>query len=93
MDNVAGMLEHEHNLKIVKLKEERQVAPHGGSILFNMEGLVTPAVAPRSTPSTVCFHSDFLRAKLEALGEDLNCDITLTFDNNTGSRVEHCRTS
>ena len=61
-----------HNMNIERLQTEEEIAPHGGTTLFVMEGV---ANALEALPKA--FDPDVVRDELEELGDSLNCDITV----------------
>jgi len=62
-----------HRLNIDELKTyEDASAPYGGVSLFHMSGIAT---AP--APLSKSFDPKLIREELEALGDEMNCDITL----------------
>ncbi len=61
-----------HRLNIDELKTyEDASAPYGGVSLFHMSGIAT---AP--APLSKSFDAKLIREELEALGDEMNCDIT-----------------
>lgn len=61
-----------HGLSIDKMHTDQDIAPHGGTMLFKMEGVVTAG-----GPLAAGFDVEKIRADLEATGDSLNCDVTL----------------
>jgi glycine cleavage system regulatory protein len=59
-------------LNIDKMVTEHEIAPHGGTELFRMHGVAT---APG--PLAKGFDLDKIKKDMEALGESLNCDVSL----------------
>lgn len=57
---------------IVSPLEKKLPRPHGGTTLFHMQCLATA-----QEPLAKDFDVETIRAQLEALGERLNCDVTL----------------
>lgn len=71
MEQIVQMLKKEHNADIQSVRAEQQIAPHGGTTLFSMEGVL---MAPKGLdPNLVC-------DQLEAMGDGLNCEATLVFN-------------
>ena len=61
-----------NGLSIDRLATGEEIAPHGGTTLFHMQCLATA-----QEPLAKDFDVETIRAQLEALGERLNCDVTL----------------
>ena len=61
-----------HNLSIDTMETADEIAPHGGTQLFKIDGICS-AIAP--LPKS--FDSDEIREELSELANSLNCDITL----------------
>jgi glycine cleavage system transcriptional repressor len=61
-----------HGLSIDKVRTAQEIAPHGGTTLFLMEGT---ANAP--DPLAKEFDADKIKAELEELGNFLNCDVSM----------------
>lgn len=62
-----------HRLNIDEMKTfEDKSAPYGGLSLFHMGG-----VATSPAPLANGFDPNIIRAELEELGDEMNCDITL----------------
>lgn len=61
-----------NGLSIEKLETAEGIAPHGGTTLFRMKG-----VAHAYEPISAGFSVDRVRNELEAMGDELNCDIDL----------------
>lgn len=74
--NITSLLAR-NGLNIQKLKTSEQVAPHGGTTLFEMH-----CNAEAFEPLAKEFDADKIRSQLEDLGDSLNCDISLE-DGNT----------
>jgi len=72
----------QNGLSIDKLKTGEDIAPHGGTTLFHMK-----CVASAPEPLAKDFDPEKIRVQLEALGENLNCDVTLedVQDDNIGA--------
>lgn len=68
---VTSLLAKFH-VSIVSMETTEAPAPHGGTTLFLMEGLVSA-----QEPLGKDFDINKIRALLEELGDSLNCDITL----------------
>jgi glycine cleavage system regulatory protein len=62
-----------HGLSIEKMQTMDEMAPYGGTTLFRMMG-----IARAYLPVAAGFDVERVKAELEQLGEDLNCDIQLT---------------
>lgn len=69
--NVTSILAR-NGLSIEKLETSDDIAPHGGTTLFRMQG-----VAHAYEPLTARFSVDRVREELEAMADHLNCDIEL----------------
>lgn len=69
--NVTAILAA-NGLSIDKLKTGEDIAPYGGTTLFHMH-----CVASAQEPLAKDFDVEKIRVQLEALGERLNCDVTL----------------
>lgn len=61
-----------YGLSIDTMHTDQDVAPHGGTMLFRMEGIVNA-----SAPLASGFNLEQIKDDLETLGESLNCEITL----------------
>jgi glycine cleavage system transcriptional repressor len=61
-----------HGLSIDQMSTDQEIAPHGGSVLFQMEATVTAGA-----PLAAGFDVSKIRADLVNLGESLNCDVSL----------------
>lgn len=61
-----------HNLNIDTMETNDEIAPHGGTTLFQIDGIAT---ALNPLPKT--FNPNIIREELSELGNSLNCDITL----------------
>ena len=61
-----------HGLSIDTMHTAQEIAPHGGAVLFKMHGIVTAGA-----PLAAGFDADKIRQNLEAIGDELNCDVTL----------------
>lgn len=59
-------------LSIDRLETDQEIAPHGGSLLFKMEGTAI-AMAPLAK------HFDIAKIKndLQELGDSLNCEVSM----------------
>lgn len=62
-----------HGLSIDTMNTAEEIAPHGGTTLFIIDGIAT-----KHKPLPKNFDPDVIRDELEKLGDKLNCDITLT---------------
>lgn len=62
-----------HGLSIDTMGTCEEIAPHGGTSLFRMKGI---AHVYGNLPKS--FNSSRIREELLELGDDLNCDLTLT---------------
>jgi len=62
----------EHGLNIDKLATDQEIAPHGGTVLFRMRG-----VAMAYEPLPKSFDADAIRDELRALGDSLNCEVSM----------------
>jgi hypothetical protein len=51
---------------------DQEIAPHGGTVLFRMRGIVQAAA-----PLGKTFDAHRIRNELRALGDDLNCEVDL----------------
>lgn len=71
----------DHGLNIEVMETSEDVAPHGGTTLFSVEGIATAY-----TPLLKGFNTELIGEKLSDLGESLNCDISLE-DNITRKTV------
>ena len=60
----------QNGLSIEKMETSDEIAPQGGTVLFKMVG-----IAKAYEPIAAGFDSKKVNAQLEALGDDLNCDI------------------
>lgn len=63
----------QNGLSIERMETSDDLAPHGGTTLFRMAG-----IAHAYEPVAAGFDVEKTKAELEALGDDLNCDIALT---------------
>ena len=70
-----------YHLSIDTMETSDEIAPHGGTTLFRIDGIAT---GPNPLPKS--FEPDGIREELGALGDSLNVDITLK-DNITRRRV------
>ena len=61
-----------NGLSIDRLTTGEDIAPHGGTTLFHMQ-----CIATAQEPLAKDFDVEKIRMQLEALGERLNCDVTL----------------
>jgi len=61
-----------HGLSIEKMATDQEIAPHGGTVLFRMRG-----VASAWEPLPKSFDIVQIREELRALGDSLNCEVTL----------------
>eukprot|EP00543_Licmophora_paradoxa_P002045 CAMPEP_0202441782 /NCGR_PEP_ID=MMETSP1360-20130828/1288_1 /ASSEMBLY_ACC=CAM_ASM_000848 /TAXON_ID=515479 /ORGANISM="Licmophora paradoxa, Strain CCMP2313" /LENGTH=142 /DNA_ID=CAMNT_0049056919 /DNA_START=375 /DNA_END=803 /DNA_ORIENTATION=+ len=61
-----------HNLSIQKMKTSDEIAPHGGATLFHMQ-----AVVHAFEPMAREFDISKVQSDLEAVGDSLNCNISL----------------
>lgn len=61
-----------HGLNIDKMHTDQEIAPYGGAVLFRMQGTVNLAA-----PLASGFDADKIRDDLEALGDSLNCEVTM----------------
>lgn len=61
-----------HNLSIDTMETTDEIAPHGGTTLFQIDGIATAL-----DPLPKSFDPDEVRDELADLGNSLNCDITL----------------
>lgn len=61
-----------YGLSIDRLTTGEEIAPHGGTTLFHMH-----CVATAQEPLSKDFDVETIRKQLEALGERLNCDVSL----------------
>ena len=61
-----------NGLSIDRLTTGEEIAPHGGTTLFHMQCLATA-----HEPLAKDFNVETIRMQLEALGERLNCDVTM----------------
>ena len=59
-------------MSVQKMEAEKDFAPHGGAVLFRMSGIATAAA-----PLASGFDADAIKEKLEALGDSMNCDVTM----------------
>jgi glycine cleavage system regulatory protein len=64
-----------HGLSIERMETGQELAPMGGTTLFRMTG-----VCHAFEPLPAGFDSDAVRRELEALGESLNCEVTMDDD-------------
>ena len=62
----------QNGLSIEKLHTDQEIAPMGAATLFKMNGVVN-AVEPLASG----FDVEKIRADLEAIGDSLNCDVSL----------------
>jgi glycine cleavage system transcriptional repressor len=67
----TSLLAH-HRFNIERLKTSNQQAPHGGTTLFHVEGIVNVL-----EPMPSGFDIKTIRDELAELGNSLNCDIAL----------------
>lgn len=65
------LAKHRLNIDSLKTAEDKS-APYGGLSLFTMSGIATTPL-----PLTKSFDPEIVRAELEELGDQMNCDITL----------------
>ena len=61
-----------HGLSIDKMHTDQEIAPQGGTMLFLMNCEVSAAA-----PLAAGFDVEKIRADLEALGDSMNCDVSL----------------
>jgi glycine cleavage system regulatory protein len=61
-----------NGLSIDKMETSDELAPNGGAVLFRMRGIATAAA-----PLAAGFDVSKIKAKLEDLGDALNCDISM----------------
>jgi len=61
-----------HGMSVDRLDTGREGAPHGGTTLFYMNGVVTVPL-----PLAQKFSPDAVRKDLHALADSMNCDITV----------------
>ncbi len=61
-----------HRLNIDKMKTHEESAPYGGTTLFFMNGIATSPA-----PLANGFDPSLIKAELQQLGEEMNCDIDL----------------
>lgn len=62
----------QHGLSIDKMHTDCEIAPQGGTVLFRMNGTVSAAA-----PLASGFDAEKIRADMEAIGDSLNCDVSL----------------
>lgn len=62
-----------NGLSIEKMETSDEMAPYGGTTLFRMMG-----IAHAYQPVSAGFDAEKVKAELEKLGEDLNCNIDMT---------------
>ena len=73
-----------HGLSIDMLTTTKEVAPHGGTTLFQMQGRVTAVATAKS------FNEKVVQEELSKLGEALNCDVQLESFNVQDSDEPKC---
>lgn len=61
-----------YGLSIDTMETHEEIAPYGGTTLFNIEGIVT---APKPLPKS--FNTAEIAKALSEAGDKLNCDVTL----------------
>lgn len=61
-----------HGLSIESLSTDQEVAPHGGTTLFQMTGTASAAA-----PLAAGFDPQFIKDELATLGDSLNCDVSI----------------
>ena len=61
-----------NGLSIDKMETDQEIAPYGNTMLFKMHG-----VATASAPLASGFDISKIKRELEALGDSLNCDVSL----------------
>lgn len=61
-----------HGLSIDRMHTDQALAPQGGTVLFHINATVTA-----SAPLAAGFDAEKIREDLEAIGDSLNCDVTL----------------
>eukprot|EP00934_Nitzschia_sp_Nitz4_P004245 Nitzschia sp. Nitz4//scaffold139_size61406//31338//32171//NITZ4_006458-RA/size61406-snap-gene-0.3-mRNA-1//1//CDS//3329535846//4235//frame0 len=61
-----------HGLSIDKMETGEDIAPHGGAVLFRMDG-----VAHAFQPMSSGFDPEKIKEDLETLGNEMNCDMEL----------------
>jgi glycine cleavage system transcriptional repressor len=61
-----------HGLSIERMETDQESAPMGGTTLFRMRG-----VCHAFEPLPKSFDAHAIRAELEALGDSLNCEVTM----------------
>lgn len=61
-----------YGLSVDKMQTDQEIAPHGGTTLFKMNGVVSAAA-----PLAAGFDIEKVKADVEAMGESLNCDVSL----------------
>lgn len=61
-----------HGLSIDKMETGQDIAPHGGTVLFTMRGIVNAAA-----PLAAGFDIAQTKEDLMALGDSLNCEVTV----------------
>ena len=62
-----------NGLSVDKLTtSDAEIAPHGGTVLYKMNGIATA-----SAPLAAGFDPSKVEDELEALGEAMNCDMSL----------------
>ena len=61
-----------HRLNIDQMKTSQQEAPHGGTTLFSVNGVVTSPA-----PLASGFDISKIEKELFELGDELNCDVNL----------------
>jgi glycine cleavage system transcriptional repressor len=61
-----------HGLSIEKLGTDKEIAPHGGTVLFKMTG-----VASAAAPLANGFDIAKIKSELIELGDSLNCDVSM----------------
>jgi glycine cleavage system transcriptional repressor len=64
-----------HGLSIERMETGQESAPMGGTTLFRMTG-----VCHAFDPLPAGFDSDAIRRELQALGDSLNCEVTMEDD-------------
>ena len=72
MHKVTTLLRR-NGLNIEDMESSDEIAPHGGTTLFRMEG-----VAHAYEPMSKGFNPQKIMRELEMLGNDLNCEISMT---------------
>lgn len=61
-----------HGLSIETMHTDQDIAPYGGAMLFRMHGVVQAAA-----PLASGFNPEKIKEDLSALGDSLNCEVTL----------------